>query len=128
MTALATAITLACALAAGAPPAGVAPGVVDGPTARKLVASGVKVVDVRSPEEFAEGHVPGAVNIPHGDIGRRAGEIGPPETPVLLYCGSGHRSGLATQTLRGKGFTTIYDMKAYQRWLDSEPKGAPGAR
>ena len=128
MPALAAALTLALARGAGARPAGVAPGVVDGPTAHRLVGAGVKVVDVRTPEEFAEGHVPGAVNIPHGEIARRAGEIGSPETPVLLYCASGRRSALAAEALRAKGFTAIYDMKSYQRWVDSEPKGPSGGR
>ena len=107
---------------AGAAVAGVPPGVVDGPVARKLVESGIKVIDVRTPAEFAEGHVPGALNIPHGEMPRRAGEIGPPSTPVLLYCKSGRRSDIAANTLRAKGYKVIYDMQAYERWVASEPQ------
>ena len=107
---------------AGAAVAGVPPGVVDGPTARKLVESGVKVVDVRTPREFEEGHVPGAINIPHDEMARRAREIGPPSTPVLLYCKSGRRSDIAANTLKAKGYKVIYDMQAYDRWVASEPK------
>ena len=106
---------------AGAQFAGVAPGVVDGPTARRLVASGVKVVDVRTPSEFASGHVPGAINIPYDEMERRSSEIGPPSTPVLLYCRSGRRTDLAARTLRGQGFSTIYDMRSFDRWRESEP-------
>ena len=102
--------------------AGVPPGEVDGATARKLVASGVKVIDVRTPAEFAGGHVPGAVNIPHDEMAARAGEIGPPSTPVLLYCRTGPRVDKAAAVLREKGFTTIYDMRAYERWAKSEPR------
>jgi phage shock protein E len=102
--------------------AGIAPGVVDGPTARKLVASGVKVVDVRTPGEFAAGHVPGAVNIPYDEMAKRYGEVGSPSTPVLLYCKTGRRSGMAGATLREKGFTSLYDMQSYDRWTESEPK------
>jgi rhodanese-related sulfurtransferase len=106
----------------GAEVAGIAPGEVDGATARKLVASGVKVVDVRTPEEFSAGHVPGAINIPHDQMASRHGEIGPPTTPVLVYCRSGRRTEIAKQALREKGFSAIYDMRSYDRWTESEPK------
>jgi rhodanese-related sulfurtransferase len=112
----------ALAAAEGTPVAGVQPGEVDGATARKLVAAGVKVVDVRTPAEFETGHVPGAINIPHDQMAARAGELGPPTTPVLLYCRTGPRTKPATEALRAKGFTTIYDMKAYSRWVEAEPK------
>lgn len=123
---------LLLAVAAGAPLAaepskaaaiaGVAPGEVDGATARKLVESGVKVVDVRTPAEFSSGHVPGAINIPHDQMAARHSEIGPPSTPVLVYCKSGRRTEIAKGTLREKGFSTIYDMQSYDRWTESEPK------
>ena len=107
----------------GAPAvAGVSPGVVDGATARKLVAAGVKVVDVRTPSEFSGGHVPGALNIPHGEVAGRHAEIGPPSTPVLLYCASGRRTKVAEQALRERGFSIIYDMQSYARWVEAEPK------
>jgi len=102
--------------------AGVQPGPVDGATAHKLVASGVKVVDVRTPAEFSSGHVPGAMNIPHDEMAARHAEIGPPSTPVLLYCKSGRRTEIAEKALREKGFSTIYDMQSYDRWVASEPK------
>lgn len=97
------------------------PGIVDGPTARELVAAGVKVVDVRTPAEFAAGHVPGAVNIPHDQIAARHAELGPPSTPVLLYCRTGRRTAIAAQALRERGFSTIYDLQSYERWTASEP-------
>ncbi len=73
------------------------------------------IVDVRGAGEFAQGHVPGAINIPHGDMGVRAGEIedllGDKERPVLLYCQSGRRAGLAARELRKQGFTDIHHLK-----------------
>ncbi len=105
---------------AGQALAGVQPGIVDANAARKLVAAGVKVVDVRTPAEFAAGHVPGAVNIPYDEMARRHGEIGPSSTPVLIYCRSGHRAGIAGQTLREEGFTRIFDLQRYDRWTGSE--------
>jgi len=99
-----------------------APGPVDGATGHALAARGVKVVDVRTAEEFAEGHVPGALNIPFDQIAQRAGEIGPSSTPVLLYCRSGRRSGIAAKALADKGFTAIYDMKTLDAWKAAEGK------
>ncbi len=99
----------------------VPPGVVDGKAAHALVAGGIKVVDVRTPGEFAAGHVPGAVNIPFDEMPRRFSEVGPPAAPVLVYCKSGRRSAIAIGTLREKGFTKIYDLQAYDRWVAAEP-------
>jgi rhodanese-related sulfurtransferase len=96
------------------------PGIVDARAARALVAGGVRVVDVRTPAEFADGHVPGAINIPFDEIGRRAAEIGPKGTPVLLYCRSGRRSGIAADTLRGLGFDRLYDLQRYDAWVASQ--------
>ena len=64
------------------------------------------VVDVRTVEEFAEGHFPGAINIPHEDIfpGIRAHNVDKDQT-VLLYCRSGNRSGQAEIRLQSSGFT-----------------------
>jgi rhodanese-related sulfurtransferase len=110
------------ARAADEPPPLLAPGVVDGATGHALAARGVKVVDVRTPEEFADGHVPGALNIPYDQIAQRAAEIGPPSTPVLVYCKTGRRSGIAAKALAGKGFTAIYDMKSFDAWKAAEKK------
>ncbi|HET8724028.1 MAG TPA: rhodanese-like domain-containing protein [Anaeromyxobacteraceae bacterium] len=94
----------------------VKPGVVSGATARTLAAAGAKVVDVRTPEEFAAGHVPGAVNVPYDELPRRAAEIGPPSTAVVLYCRSGRRSGIAAEALRKAGFTKVYDFQSVSAW------------
>ena len=64
------------------------------------------IVDVRTPEEFADGHYPGAINIPHETILDGLNQLGVTQvTPVILYCRSGSRSGQAEQALREKGFT-----------------------
>ncbi len=123
VSALALSLASASAIAAPSRKAQdrILPGVVDGSAARQLVADGVKVVDVRTPEEFASGHVPGAVNIPYDQLPARAGELGAPSTPILVYCRTGRRSGVAAQTLREKGFTRLWDLQAYDRWLASAP-------
>ena len=63
-------------------------------------------VDVRTAEEFAAGHFPGAINIPHEDIiqGIEEYNVGKDQT-VLLYCRSGNRSGQAEARLQSAGFS-----------------------
>ena len=64
------------------------------------------IVDVRTPEEFADGHYPGAINIPHETILDGLNQLGvTAEAAVILYCRSGNRSGQAEQALLEKGFT-----------------------
>lgn len=92
------------------------PGVVDGKTARALVEAGAVVVDVRTPQEFAAGHVPGAKNIPFDQISARAAEIGGPETPVVVYCKTGRRSGIAAEALKGLGYEKLWDLQRVERW------------
>jgi rhodanese-related sulfurtransferase len=92
------------------------PGVVDGAAAKALVASGAKVVDVRTAQEFASGHVPGAINIPYEEVGKRTAEIGPPSTPVVLYCRSGRRSAIAADSLKKAGYQNLYDMQTVTNW------------
>jgi rhodanese-related sulfurtransferase len=89
---------------------------VDGATAKALVKDGARLVDVRSPQEFAAGHVPGAVNIPYDEVERRAAEVGPPSTPVVLYCRTGRRSGIAAETLERLGYRHVYDLGPMTAW------------
>lgn len=60
------------------------------------------VLDVRTPEEFAQGHVPGAVLIPHDQLAQRLDEI-PADRELVLYCHSGRRSTLAERVLAEHG-------------------------
>jgi len=67
------------------------------------------IIDVRTPQEFASGHIAGAINIPHERISESvAGLKGITKTsPVLLYCRSGKRSGIAKSALERQGFTHV---------------------
>ncbi len=104
------------AFVAAASPPGPVPGKVDGATAKALVQSGAKLVDVRTTEEFRAGHVPGAVKIPLHELKSRLAEIGPPTTRVVVYCLSGSRSGSATYTLQKAGYANVYDLGPYSAW------------
>lgn len=65
------------------------------------------LVDVRTPAEYAEGHVPGAINIPLDQIQNRLDEFKDLPKPVVAYCRSGSRSGMATAILKGAGITEV---------------------
>lgn len=85
-------------------------------------ASGEKtvLVDVRSAEEFAAGHIAGAINIPHDQLPARAGELEAHKTDgsLVLYCRSGRRTGLAAAALEEQGFSGLKhltgDMQGWQ--------------
>lgn len=75
--------------------------------AQKLAAGeAVKVLDVREPAEYAFGHIPGAINIPLGELEKRLAELDPNETYYVI-CRTGNRSDLACQFLAEKGFTRV---------------------
>lgn len=67
------------------------------------------VVDVREPWEYRQGHVPGAVLIPLGQLSSRLNELDP-ERPVAVICASGNRSQSAAALLGQKGFKTVYNV------------------
>jgi phage shock protein E len=91
-------------------------GDVRGEEARKLVAGGARLLDVRTSREFAAGHLPGAVNIPLGDLERRMHSLGPKDRPIVAYCQSGQRSGLAKRQLMANGFTAVHNLGAMSSW------------
>jgi rhodanese-related sulfurtransferase len=89
---------------------------IQGADARKLVAAGARLLDVRTPGEFAGGHLPGAVNIPVQDLERRLADVGPTHGEVIVYCRSGHRSSRATDLLRQHGFTKVHNLGPMTAW------------
>ena len=79
--------------------------------------TGYIILDVRTPEEFAERHIPGAINIPNETIGTE--EI--PELPdkdqlILVYCRSGNRSKQASEKLAALGYTNIVEFGGINDW------------
>ncbi|WP_332735959.1 rhodanese-like domain-containing protein [Flavihumibacter sp.] len=67
------------------------------------------VVDVRSEEEFNLSHHPGAINIPLDQVQQRADELGSMSKPLILYCRSGNRSGIAQAILKQLGVLEVYN-------------------
>ena len=74
---------------------------------------GVEIIDVRTPEEFAEGHIAGAVNIPvqQADFGDRIAQLDP-NTTYAVYCRSGNRSQPAVDAMEQAGITDIYELES----------------
>src|SRR5215207_9978860 len=89
---------------------------VQGGEARRLVAAGARLLDVRSPEEYAGDHLPGALNIPVQELDRRMAEVGPLDGEVILYCRSGSRSARATELLRRHGFSKAHNLGPMTAW------------
>ncbi len=84
--------------------------------AHRWVDEGALLLDVRTPEEFAAGHVEGAVNIPVQTLAERISEVGPRERPVVVYCRSGGRSAKATALLREAGYQQVLDLGPMSAW------------
>jgi rhodanese-related sulfurtransferase len=68
------------------------------------------VLDVREPEEYEQGHVPGAINLPQADLASRVDEL-PRDRPLALICRSGARSLRAAQFLRQVGFEQVANVQ-----------------
>ena len=91
-------------------------GAEDAAAVAQAVAAGARIVDVRTPTEFAAGHVPGAVNIPLSELQVQLKKVGNKRKPVVVYCRSGSRSAHAANILRSRGFNQVLDMKAMTNW------------
>lgn len=66
------------------------------------------LIDVRTPAEYRDGHIPGVANIPLDELEKRVGEV-PKDKKVVLICRTGNRSAQGTKLLRSKGFSNVYN-------------------
>jgi rhodanese-related sulfurtransferase len=91
--------------------------------------AGWHFVDVREPDEYAEGHIPGARNFPRGFLEVRADLEHYKRDPwleergrkLILYCGGGHRSALATRTLQEMGFERVLSLaEGWTGWIERD--------
>ncbi|MBQ9046104.1 MAG: rhodanese-like domain-containing protein [Oscillospiraceae bacterium] len=83
---------------------------------------GAVLLDVRTPEEYAEGHIPGSVSIPLAALPARYHELGAPDTPLFVHCLSGGRSGQAVRFLQGAGFTRVKNIGGINAWTGKVEK------
>ncbi len=80
------------------------------------------VLDVRTAEEFAAGHVPGAINIPHTELAARIQELdGARDGDIVVYCRTGKRSEQAFAVLEKSGFGRLFHLQGdYTRWSEEK--------
>ncbi len=89
-------------------------------TAADHIAAGYTVLDVREPDEYQEGAIPGAIHIPRGHLEAQIeGRLSDKSTPVVVYCAGGVRSAFAAKTLQELGYETVESMEGgFGRWKD----------
>lgn len=87
----------------------------------QLIEQGALIVDVRTPAEFSDGHLNGALNYPLNDIDTHFTHIDKNQ-PVVLYCRSGNRSGQAYRFLTAQGFTNLHNAGGLNELLSTQPK------
>ena len=73
-------------------------------------ASNAMLVDVRTPEEYRDGHIPGSINVPLQQIEDIDLEVSDMSTPLFVYCRSGARSRQATAMLQEKGYAEVHNI------------------
>ena len=84
------------------------------------------VLDVREPEEYAKGHIPGAVNLPQAELATRLNEV-PQDRPVFVVCLAGMRSLRASQFLAQRGYTNIASLTGgTDAWIEAGKPVATG--
>lgn len=93
---------------------------------RMLEAKAVTLIDVREADEFAAGHVPGAVNMPLSQLNPAMVPASTPDKPVVVMCRSGNRSGKAQAALAQAGRTDIRNFKGSM--IEWTARGAPIAK
>ena len=92
---------------------------IDQEKAKEMMAvnDGHVIVDVRRADEYATGHIPGAILIPNESIGTEKPEQLPDKDQIILiYCRSGNRSKQAAQKLADMGYTNIYEFGGINTW------------
>ena len=70
---------------------------------------GVYLLDVREPDEYAAGHIPGITLIPMGEVAARLAEL-PRDKEIIVTCRTGNRSGQVADLLREQGFSNVHNM------------------
>ena len=87
---------------------------------KEILATGEAVlIDVRTPDEYAAGHIEGAINVPIDTLAQNLAKI-PADKPVIVYCASGHRAGMALSSLRILGYANVRAFSpGWKGWSDA---------
>lgn len=79
------------------------------PDYKELLKSGGVIIDVRSPQEFKSGHIPGSKNYPLNELDSHMKKLKDKNQPIIACCASGMRSGSAKSIFKSKGYTQVYN-------------------
>lgn len=109
---------------AAAAPAAPALPIVDAAALERRLGEGdptLVVIDARSPDEFAQGRVPGAINVPHDEVQARLAALDIPiDADIVVYCGSGRRARIVGQALAERGFRDVRELAGhFPGWRDA---------
>ncbi len=97
-------------------------GVVAPDVAWQQINSGALVLDVRSAGEYAQGHIEGAINIPHTELAARLSEIDSnKDRPVVVYCAAGVRAEKAREVMMSAGYKHVYNARGYSDLASHKP-------
>lgn len=88
-----------------------------------LIEQGATVIDVRSPQEFAGGHLPNAINVPLDSLAAWVVRINNPQQVFLLYCGAGIRAQKGCDILNASGLASVVNAGALKDLLACKPQG-----
>ena len=77
---------------------------------------GAVLLDVREPDEYAAGHIPGSVDLPLSQIKSAEDRFPDTDTPLFVYCLSGARSGRAITALKEMGYTNLTNLGGIRAW------------
>lgn len=87
--------------------------------AKNLLKEQAILIDVRTKQEYEEGHIEGAISLPRETIELTIEkEISDKEATIILYCQSGNRSKKVAQILINKGYQNVYDLGAMKNWSE----------
>jgi rhodanese-related sulfurtransferase len=94
--------------------------------AQQLIESAAQLVDVRTDAEYAAGHIPGALHVPLADVRSEAAGLDR-DKPLVVYCRSGERSGMAADAFAASGWDAHSIEGGLLQWADEglplEPEG-----
>ena len=90
--------------------------------ARQRIEAGSLLLDVRSGEEYAEGHIEGAQHLPGEELARRVAELQPDkQAPIVCYCRGGNRGALAADELQRLGYSNVASIEGGLSAFLAEP-------
>jgi phage shock protein E len=84
--------------------------------AKQMITDGAQLIDVRSTNEYMQGALPGATSIPLEMIGA-ANDMLEKDKPVILYCVTGSRSGIAKMALQNLGFDNVHNLGSFRNFF-----------